>query len=101
MATLIYILTNRWNAISCFLGGLVASLPQAVFGFFAFKYTGALKSKQIWQGFIRGEALKLALTALMFAVIYKVFYVNTIWFLIAFIYMQFIGLVISNTLLND
>ena len=101
LAVLINLLTNSWNAISCFWGGLVAILPQAVFGFCVFKHSGALKSKQIWQGFMRGEALKLLLTAVLFSLVYKFLHINTIWFLFAFIYMQFIGLVISNILLKD
>jgi F0F1-type ATP synthase assembly protein I len=101
LAFFVFVFTNSLNAKSCFWGGLVAIIPQAVFGFCSFKYTGAQKSKLIWRGFVRGETLKFFFTVLMFAVFYKFLLISTLWFLLAFIIMQFVGFIISCKLLNQ
>ncbi|NDA63848.1 MAG: hypothetical protein EBX50_17745 [Chitinophagia bacterium] len=75
-------------------------LPQAVFGFFCFRYTGALQSRQIWQSFVRGEVLKLTLSCAIFAFVFYSLSVSPLWFLLALILMQFIQLIINCWLLN-
>jgi F0F1-type ATP synthase assembly protein I len=100
VSILIWAFTNKENAGSFFMGGLIAIFPQAVFGFFSFKHYGAQRSKQIWQGFIRGEAIKFTLIALLFMFAYKFLLVKTLWLLLAFIMMQFIGLIINCKLLD-
>ena len=61
IALVVAIGSNIFNAKSAFLGGLVAILPQSILGYCSFKFWGALQSKQIWQGFVKGEALKFGL----------------------------------------
>lgn len=97
---IVWIITNLHNASSAFAGGMVAIVPQAVFGFYSFRYSGALQSKLIWRSFVRGEALKLLLTGLLFALVYIYMPLNTMWFLLAFIIMQFAGIVVNCRLLE-
>jgi len=91
---------NATKAISCFLGGLVAIIPQAVFGFFCFRFKGAQQSRKIWQSFARGEAVKLLLTAILFALIYYFTAIEALWFFLAFIMMQILVFLINCRLLE-
>ena len=100
IALVVAIGSNIFNAKSAFLGGLVAILPQSILGYCSFKYWGALQSKQIWQGFVKGEALKFGFTAILFALVYIFLLINTMWFLLAFIMMQFAGILVSCRLLK-
>ena len=56
---------------SVVLGGLVCSLPNTLMAVMLFKHHGASSSKKILQGFYRGEAFKLMLSALMFVLIFR------------------------------
>ena len=100
VSVVVLVMSNYLNAKSCFIGGLVSIIPHAVFGFCSFQYSGAQKSKLIWQSFVRGEAFKLALTAMMFAFVFNFLLINTLWFLLAFIMMQFIEFGLSCRLVN-
>jgi ATP synthase protein I len=100
LGVVVFLLTNFFNAKSAFVGGLVAIIPQAAFGFCSFRYSGAQQSKLIWRSFIKGEAIKFALTGILFALVFIFLLINTMWFLLAFILMQFAGLIVSCRLLN-
>lgn len=100
IAGLVCLLTNKHYAMSAFVGGMVAVIPQAVFGFYSFRYSGAQQSKLIWRSFVRGEAIKLFLTGLLFALVFMYVPVKTLWFLLAFIIMQFAGIVVNCRLLE-
>lgn len=91
---------DGFKAISFILGAVIAIVPNAVFGFCSFRYFGALQSRQIWRGFVRGEALKLSLTAILFGLVFHYLLINPAWFIMAFILMQFIDLILNCWLLN-
>jgi ATP synthase protein I len=100
MGIVVFLVTNFFNAKSAFIGGLVAIIPQAAFGFSSFRYSGAQQSKLIWRSFIKGEAIKFACTGILFALVFIYLLINTMWFLLAFILMQFAGIFVSCRLLN-
>ena len=52
---------------SAFIGGMICVVPNLVFVTYAYRYGGARAAKNIAGSFYKGEALKLMLTALMFA----------------------------------
>lgn len=55
---------------SSILGGLVIILPNFVMAWCLFRHHGATKARSIVKGFYLGEALKLGLTAFLFAVVF-------------------------------
>jgi ATP synthase protein I len=59
---------GRVAAYSGFVGGLIAWLPNIYFSYKAFRYSGARAARDIVRSFYAGEAGKLILTALLFAV---------------------------------
>ena len=61
------------DAISAILGGLVAIVPATVFAKKFFHYQGARAARQIVKNFYIGEALKLFLTVLLFALVFMLF----------------------------
>jgi len=71
-------------AKSSLLGGLVAIIPQFIFGLNAFKYAGATKSQQVVDAFYKGEKLKLLLTTILFALTFKFFIIVPIAFFTVF-----------------
>ena len=52
--------------VSALIGGLIAALPQLIFGLWAFRARGARNARRITQNVFVGEALKLLTTALAF-----------------------------------
>ena len=58
-------------AISGAAGALACLLPNLYFAHRAFRYSGARAAKKILRSFYAGEAIKLVLTAVMFALVFK------------------------------
>ena len=57
-------------ALSAALGGIACLVPGLAFAYRAFRFSGARSAKKILQSFYSGEAIKLVLTALIFALIF-------------------------------
>lgn len=57
--------------VSALIGGLIAALPQLIFGLWAFRARGARNARRIMRNVFVGEALKLVTTALTFIVVWK------------------------------
>lgn len=62
-----YILKGRVAAYSALLGGLIAWLPNCFFAYKTFRYRGAQAAQRIVRSIYAGEAGKLVLTAMLFA----------------------------------
>lgn len=58
-------------ALSAAAGGLASLVPNLYFAFRAFRYSGARSAQKILRSFYSGEAVKLVLTALIFALCFK------------------------------
>lgn len=56
--------------VSALIGGLIAALPQLIFGLWAFRVRGARNARRITQNVFVGEALKLLTTALAFIAVW-------------------------------
>ena len=97
----VLLLGNALKAKSCFWGGMVAIIPQAVFGFYCFRFSGAQESRRIWRSFVRGEAIKLLLSVILFALVYRFVMLDALWFFLAFIMMQILGFLLNCRLLDD
>ena len=50
--------------MSALIGGLIAAIPQLIFGLWAFRVRGARNARRITQNVFVGEALKLVTTVL-------------------------------------
>jgi len=67
-STSAFTLMNLKMAYSALIGGMICIIPNLVFVVYAYRFGGARAAKKIASSFYRGEALKILLTALMFAV---------------------------------
>lgn len=59
------------TALSAAAGGGASLLPNLYFAHRAFRYSGARSAQKILRSFYSGEAIKLLLTALFFALVFK------------------------------
>jgi len=57
-------------ALSAALGGIACFLPSLAFAYRAFRFSGARSAQKILRSFYSGEAIKLVLTAMIFALIF-------------------------------
>ncbi|MDR5866533.1 ATP synthase subunit I [Halomonas koreensis] len=58
------------SALSAWLGGMVAFLPNAFFAWRVFRHQGARHTRNIVNGFYRAEAGKFGLTAALFTLVF-------------------------------
>lgn len=65
-----YVLTDRIGGMSALLGGLICWLPNCWFAFRAFRHRGARAARQIVRSFYAGEAGKMLLTVVFFAIVF-------------------------------
>ncbi|MFT5789999.1 MAG: ATP synthase protein I [Shewanella sp.] len=65
---LLFALWGVQYGFSAFLGGVIAVLPNFVFATLAFSHAGASASGKVVQSFFLGEAVKLLLTTVLFAI---------------------------------
>ncbi len=62
------IFSSEHKVVSIAWGALISILPAMLFAFFAFRYAGATKIKQVNQSFGQGAKLKMALTIVLFVI---------------------------------
>ncbi|WP_027670548.1 ATP synthase subunit I [Rheinheimera baltica] len=58
-------------AKSAFKGGLAAVIPNCVFVFFAFRFSALDDANAVLAAFMRGQSLKLILTAVLLAMVFS------------------------------
>ena len=78
---------NINEALSALLGGAVAILPALLFAIVLFHYKGAPAAKKIVNSFYRGEALKIAMSIALFALIFCFYSVTPIVFFVTYAVM--------------
>lgn len=83
-----YFVIDLKALISSVLGGLVCLLPSLLFAINFFKYKGAQHTRKILSAFYLGEAIKLLLTGLLFALVFINYKVNAAAFFTTFISVQ-------------
>ena len=77
-------------SISALLGGLLSAIPTAYFAMKCFKYHGARAAKQIVNNFYKGEAVKIALSLILFMLVFKFFHPIPLVFFSAYIAVQMV-----------
>ncbi|MFW7525906.1 F0F1 ATP synthase subunit I [Vibrio ostreicida] len=63
------VMNVEWG-LSSLIGGGIFVVANAVFAWFAFLYGGARAAKRIATSFYAGEALKIAITVILFSFVY-------------------------------
>jgi len=87
--------TKAWSIL---LGGLIFLLPQAWFGWRAFRARGAVAARDVAQGFYRAEAGKFLLVAAGFALAFTVAGpVDALWLIVSFALMHVLNSVLLAT----
>jgi ATP synthase protein I len=68
LVALATLLSDAKTGVAVALGTLLSLLPNAVFSFFAFRFSGASRSQQVARSFSQGSKVKLAMTIGLFVV---------------------------------
>lgn len=82
---LLALMHSKTSAFSVFAGGMAYGLPNLVFVWRVFRYTGAQQMTQFVAAFFIGEMIKLALSAVLFLVIVKYLPVSLLSTLVGFV----------------
>ncbi|MCS4309643.1 ATP synthase protein I [Rheinheimera pacifica] len=70
IALAFFLAADAVAAKSAFKGGLVAVIPNCVFVFFAFRFNALYDANAVLAAFMRGQSLKLIITAVLLAVVF-------------------------------
>lgn len=90
IAVISLLISGSTAAFSAIVGGLVCVVPNACFVRKLFKHNGARAARQIVNGFYKGEALKLTLSILLFALVFRFLKINPLVFFVAYIAAQMV-----------
>lgn len=85
VVAMVFLLFGTMAAASSVIGGLVAVIPNGVFVLITHRHGGAQSAKKIINTFYIGEALKMLLTAGMFAAAFIFFPVEILPLMLTFI----------------
>lgn len=75
-------------ALSAILAGLVSAVPNAYFALKLFKHQGARSARKIVNSFYVGEALKIVMSIILFALVFIFFHVVPLVFFTTYIVVQ-------------
>lgn len=70
ISLVLLLMMGKQQAVSSLIGGVVAIIPIALFAKKLFYYQGARSARQIVKSFYWGEALKIGLTMILFALVF-------------------------------
>lgn len=90
ISLLAYGFCNLTAAYSALMGGLVSVIPNAYFARKLFQCQGARSARQIVNNFYKGEACKIALSILLFALVFAYFKINPVVFFGTYIVTQLV-----------
>ena len=100
IALLMLLIGDKTASLSAIAGGIVCVLPNTYFAIKLFRYTGARAARKIVNGFYQGEALKLMLSAALFAMVFNCLTIAPLVFFVAYLAAQmvfwFATLIIAN-----
>lgn len=85
-----FLCSSSQSAVSALLGGLVCVIPNLYFINTVFAQSGATAARQVLHSFFIGEAIKIFITAALFAIIWKLYQaVQPVALFVGFIGTQF------------
>ena len=76
MALLVWLLRSPAEAISALLGGIGVMIPSLLFASILFRFHGAQNAKKIVNNFYLGEATKILVSVIYFALVFLVYRVQ-------------------------
>lgn len=85
LAGMAFILGGSQSSLSVLLGGMAYGLPNLVFVWRVFRYSGAHQMTQFFAAFCFGEMIKLILSAILFLLIVKYLPVSLLSVLVGFV----------------
>lgn len=85
LALVFTVVMNENAGVSALLAGMVYLVPNAYFASKLFQYQGARSAKAIVSSFYKGEALKIILSAVLFAVVFIWFKITPLAFFISYL----------------
>lgn len=81
----LFLLQGLNAAYSALIGGLLCIIPNVVFVFLTHRHGGAQAAKKVVNAFYLAEAMKLVLTALLFALVFITMSVKVLPLFVAYI----------------
>lgn len=75
VSLIVFIGWGEMAGISALCGGVIATLPNGVYALYAFRFSGARQTQQVYASLKRGVALKYLLTIVLFALVFKTTFV--------------------------
>jgi len=66
-----YFIWGLFHAQSVLAGGAIGIIPNIIFAYKAFKYAGAKSSRLVVESFFSGVKIKMVVTAILFAIVFK------------------------------
>lgn len=88
LAALCLLMGGTKAAYSAILGGIVCMVPNIFFARSLFRYQGARSAKKIVNAFYKGEAIKIILSIVLFAIVFIIGNINALAFFITYIVVQ-------------
>ena len=89
LMSLIFAFRLQWTSMySAALGGAVCIIPTLYFSRKLFKHRGARQAKKIVRAFYAGEAIKIALSIVLFSLVFMTVTIDPLAFFITFIVVQ-------------
>lgn len=82
IAIFLAIILWQWDkeaGLAVFFGSAIFLIPNAYFAWQALRYSGAAKARQVARSIYKGQTAKFLLTAIMFAMLFKVVKPALIW----------------------
>lgn len=79
---------------SLFAGGMISVIPSLLFVYKVFQHSGAQASRQVLQGFYKGEALKFFLAIVLFIVVLNWLPVSAAASLIGFVIAVIVQMIV-------
>lgn len=81
----LFVFFSTKEAASAALGGIVAIIPIMIFARQLFYYQGARAARQIVNSFYKAEALKIALSIILFVLVFSMLEINPLAFFFTYI----------------
>jgi len=96
IAAIFLFFSNEVAAYSILIGGLISAISNYFFAVQAFRYRGARNAQKVVKSFMKGEAVKIVITLLLFALTFTLISaINEAAVIGGFFAAQFVGIMAS------
>jgi len=99
LAVLFLVFSNVTATYSIFIGGLVSAVPNGFFTVQAFRFRGARNAEKVVKSFMKGEMGKIAITLLLFALVFTLLgTIDVVALMAGFVVTMLVGIVAAVTI---